>query len=379
MGMQAVNPFLPGFEYIPDGEPHVFGDRLYLFGSHDRFGGKKFCLNDYVVWSAPIDDLGNWRFDGTIYHKTQDPDNKDGKLEMWAPDVALGPDGRYYLYYCLANHPKIGVAVCDTPAGKYEFAGYVHDSSGVPYGLRSSDSLPFDPAVLVDDDGRIHLYAGQAPMSVSMAKWQEKTSKFSYHMELASNMLTLQSEPKPICPNVCNSTGTGFEGHEFFEANSIRKFNAKYYFIYASVLVHELCWSVSDNPDGGFQYGGTLISNGDIGLNGPVPKSFSVKNNLEFMNYIGNNHGSVEKIGDAYYVFYHRHTNRHMYSRQACADRIELRKEGGFSQTEMTSCGLNGAPLSGIGPAFSSTPRCNAALLIVCVLLQKCAEAARCR
>lgn len=25
---QAVNPFLPLGEYIPDGEPHVFGDRV---------------------------------------------------------------------------------------------------------------------------------------------------------------------------------------------------------------------------------------------------------------------------------------------------------------------------------------------------------------
>lgn len=45
---QAVNPYLPSYEYVPDGEPHVFGDRVYLYGSHDRFGGKRFCENDYV-------------------------------------------------------------------------------------------------------------------------------------------------------------------------------------------------------------------------------------------------------------------------------------------------------------------------------------------
>ena len=41
---QAMNPYLPLYEYIPDGEPHVFGDRIYVYGSHDRFDGKKFCL-----------------------------------------------------------------------------------------------------------------------------------------------------------------------------------------------------------------------------------------------------------------------------------------------------------------------------------------------
>ena len=49
---QAVNPYLPSYEYVPDGEPHVFNGRVYVYGSHDRFGGDDFCLNDYVCWSA---------------------------------------------------------------------------------------------------------------------------------------------------------------------------------------------------------------------------------------------------------------------------------------------------------------------------------------
>ena len=51
------NPYLPSYEYIPDGEPRVFDDRLYIYGSHDRFGGDGYCLNDYVCWSAPLADL----------------------------------------------------------------------------------------------------------------------------------------------------------------------------------------------------------------------------------------------------------------------------------------------------------------------------------
>ncbi len=69
MKFQAFNPYLPSWEYIPDAEPHVFGDRLYVYGSHDRFDGPLFCMNDYVCWSAPIDDLSQWRFEGTIYKK----------------------------------------------------------------------------------------------------------------------------------------------------------------------------------------------------------------------------------------------------------------------------------------------------------------------
>ena len=72
------------------------------------------------------------------------------------------------------------------------------------------------------------------------------------------------------------------------------------------------------------------------------------------MNYLGNTHGSLIKIKDDYYVFYHRQTNRHCHSRQACAERIIRNPDGTFSQAELTSCGLNGGPLKGEGkyPAY---------------------------
>ena len=75
---QAMNPYLPGWEYIPDGEPYVFEGRVYVYGSHDRFGGPLFCMNDYVCWSAPVEDLSAWRYEGVIYRKNQDPMNPSG-------------------------------------------------------------------------------------------------------------------------------------------------------------------------------------------------------------------------------------------------------------------------------------------------------------
>ena len=48
MKKQAYNPYLPLDTYIPDGEPHVFGDWIYVYGSHDRAGGTDYCQNDYI-------------------------------------------------------------------------------------------------------------------------------------------------------------------------------------------------------------------------------------------------------------------------------------------------------------------------------------------
>ena len=70
MKKQAVNPYLPLNGYIPDGEPHVFGDRVYVYGSHDAEGGNDFGVLDYEDWSAPVDDLSDWSCPGTAFAVT---------------------------------------------------------------------------------------------------------------------------------------------------------------------------------------------------------------------------------------------------------------------------------------------------------------------
>lgn len=52
MKKQAFNPYLPSWEYIPDGEPYVFGDRVYVYGSHDYFNGYVFCMRLCVLVSS---------------------------------------------------------------------------------------------------------------------------------------------------------------------------------------------------------------------------------------------------------------------------------------------------------------------------------------
>ena len=138
---QAVNPYLPSWEYVPDGEPRVFGDRLYVFGSHDRFNGRVYCMNDYVVWSAPLNDLSAWTSHGVTYRKTQDPSGDKKLRQLWAPDVTRGPDGRYYLFYSLSDTGVLSVAVSDEPGGQYEFIGHVSHRDGDPLAERSAQQV----------------------------------------------------------------------------------------------------------------------------------------------------------------------------------------------------------------------------------------------
>lgn len=353
MKHQAFNPFLPCHEYVPDGEPHVFGDRLYLFGSHDAFNGERFCQNDYVCWSAPVSDLSDWRYHGVIYRRDQDPMN-DGTHVMYAPDVARGADGRYYLYYTLDFICAVSVAVADAPEGPYEYYGVVRDTDGHVLGQRDGDVFQYDPGVLVDADGSVHLYSGVACENGPLEKrlgGVKRVMNASYHYRLDADMLTVISSGAPVAPGAARAVGTPYEGHAFFEASSIRRVNDTYYFIYSSTNSHELCYATADRPEGPFQYGGVLVSIGDIGLDGRVE-------DCQADNHLGTTHGSIAEVGGQWYVFYHRQSNDNQLSRQACAEKIAIAPDGSIAQAEVTSCGLNDGWLKGRG-SYEARIACN--------------------
>ena len=345
---QAFNPYLPQNEYIPDAEPYVFGDRVYIYGSHDRFGAPMFCMGDYVTYSAPIDDLSDWKYEGVIYRKNQDPKNKLGLRLLFAPDVVVGNDGRYYLYYAFDFMGIMGVAVADKPAGPFEFYGHVKHADGSLWGRRKGDSFPFDPGVLVDDDGRVYLYSGfYTPVPAIATGGIKLENRGGYVLELEQDMLTIKVEEKLLFPK----EGPGsFKNHEFFEASSIRKYDGKYYFVYSSRHNHELCYATSDRPTEGFEYKGTLVSNADVFWDGDA--------STRPLNYAGNTHGGLLKLGQDYYIFYHRQTNQSSYARQACAERLLKDEAGNFYQAEMTSCGLNAGSLNGEG-RYDARIACN--------------------
>lgn len=164
-------------------------------------------------------------------------------------------------------------------------------------------------------------------------------------IELEDDMLTVRGEAHRIVPSQFNSLNTGFDGHAFYEAASIRKINGVYYFIYSSQESNELCYATSASPDKDFKYGGTIISNGDVGYKGRAME--------DRLNMTANDHGSLECVNGQWYIFHHRQTHNSTFSRQACAEPVEILPDGSIPQVEMTSCGLNGGPLvpQGVYPA----------------------------
>lgn len=365
-----MNPFLPIEVCIPDGEPHVFEDRVYLYGSHDRLNGDKFCMEDYQVYSASVDDLSCWSTKGVSYRRDQDIRSKKGKLiQMYAPDCVKGNDGKYYLYYfaCGNNTTPFGpmsVAVSENPDGPFMYLSDIKRKDGTPL----LTYLTNDPAV-INDDGKIYLYYGWGLGRDFRNKLLKPLYNFvlsklchrSYKeiketkpsvlscacVPLEDDMYTIKEEPHAVLDSITTADKKSeLYKHPFYEAASIRKFDDIYYLIYSSGKNNELAYATSCYPDRDFKYEGVLISNSDLGYNG----------NKKMKMASGTIHGSVEKIKDKYYVFYHRCTNNTDFSRQACLEEIKM-KDHKFIQAEMTTSSAGGSlPTKG---KYSAAYCCN--------------------
>lgn len=344
MKKQIFNPYLPSYEYIPDGEPYVFGDRLYVYGSHDRFNGTCYCENDYVCWSAPISDLSDWNYEGVIYRVADHPEDELHKRTcLYAPDVIQGIDGRYYLYYSMSDSSIMSVAVCDTPAGRYQYYGDVQDREKRIVGYAEGDFYQFDPSIFRDDDGRLYLYSGFCPQR----QQDEKGRIFigAHVCELEQDMITIVDGPKVLIPREAECP----EGAKYFEAPSMRKINGIYYFVY-SARNTGLHYFYGKYPDRELVYGGRIHSTADVGING---------HSVEYPAYVlGNTHGGIVELNGQYYIFDHRHTNNSSFSRQGVAEPIFFDKSGHIMQAEATSCGLNGGSLR-TGGVYPSYIACN--------------------
>lgn len=316
-----ANPYLPNWEYIPNGEPRVFGDRVYIYGSHDHAASDAFCDNCLKVWSASVHDLDHWICHGEVFRTTDAPyhpadtDWTDGPL--YAPDV-VEKDGKYYLYAYIYGG-KGCIAVSDRPEGPFTLL------SQYEYGISDEvccNGWFIDPGVLVDDDGRVYAACG---------------FERSFMIELEENMYRTKDET--LIDNIIPADGD----FGFFEACSLRKIGKTYYFIYSGRPGSQLRYATSDSPMGPYTYRGIIIDNGEL-----YPA--------------GNNHGSICCINGQWYIFYHRMTNGTILSRRGCVERIQILEDGSIPQVEMTSLGFS----ESLNP-YEITPA-----EIACVLLGGC-------
>jgi len=257
----AQNPLIMN-QYTADPSARVFGDKVYVYPSHDiratpghgRPGW--FCMQDYHVFSSS--NLTDWTDHGMILSQYIVPWADSTAYSMWAPDC-IERNGKYYFYFPTivkggvnGKGFTVGVAVADKPDGPFKpQAGPIKSIHGI------------DPNVIIDKDGQAYLYWAQGQI---------------YGAKLKENMLELASEPVVLgeLPNKGLK-----EGPYLFEHNGT------YYLTYPHVenKIERLEYATGKSPLGPFKFTGVIMDEAPSGC--------------------WTNHQSIINFKGQWYLFYH--------------------------------------------------------------------------
>lgn len=279
---RADNPIVQT-SYTADPAPVVYGDRLYLYTSHDEdvTVDNFYTMINWRLYST--EDMVNWTDHGSPAGLDTFSWSTDS---AWAPQ-AISRNGKYYLYVPINNNTgaKIGVAVSDTIVGQYT------DPLGRE--LAASGSGNIDPTVFIDDDGQAYMYWGNGTLR---------------YVRLNEDMISTAG-------SITNVDMPGFtEGPWFYKRESL------YYLVYAATSgTEKISYATSDSPTGPWTSRGDIMGPGST-----------------FTNHAG----IVDYKGHSYF-FYHNSAlpGGGDFKRSVCVEEFTYGADGSIPQLTMSTEG----------------------------------------
>lgn len=282
------NPVLPG----DFADPCIlqYRDTFYIYATT---GGEA------TVWRSL--DFKDWKLTKLNWPTSM------GLPDIWAPAVRQGIDGRFY-FYTAVNH-ALYAGVSDHPYGPFK-----NILGGDSVFIKNRQWWPkmhsIDADVFIDDDKQAYLYWG------SGFDFKDGVCAVG---RLYADMASFKEEPKLITPQ------------GYFEGPHMLKRNGLYYLMYSDGLYYDstykVRYAISNSPTGAFIEGKNspvLTSTLDGKISGP-------------------GHHYTIKLGDEYYIVYHRHSYPFYNGmRQVCMDKLEFENDGAIKKVTATQ---NGVPL----------------------------------
>ena len=343
--VNAQNPYLPLWEHVPDGEPRVFEDpdqpgkyRAYIIGSHD-VNYSAYCGPDIRMWSAPVEDLSQWRDEGPIFSWFV-----NGQWDtMYAPDLVVTTDRKtgkktYWLYPHSRGNGRIAM-VCkgDRPNGPFTPVNLTPDGTRCVQG----SLIDFDPSVFIEnitdkkdkdyDKGfRAYVFYG---FQHSTACELDQNTMYSKRpgTDLIDPFIPAVSADGRLLDRAGSEYKALYKGQDpkdfnFFEASSIRQVGNKYVMVFSGYSGKEyglgntnsaLRYAYGDSPLGPWRSGGVLVDSRGVVLNVDGSKLITT-------NAGHNTHGSLQEINGQWYVFYHRPPRGFGNARQAMVAPVKI-------------------------------------------------------
>ena len=291
------NPLIK-HKFTADPAGLVHNGKVYIYAGHDQCPAPKerYEMNEWLVFSSS--DMKTWT-EHPIPLKPSDFSWAKG--DAWASQV-IERDGKFYWYVAVSHgtiHGKaIGVAVSDSPTGPFRDArgsALITNDMTTEYTKISWDDI--DPTVIIDDDGQAYLFWGNTQC---------------YYAKLKKNMIELDG---PIMP-VKNLP-------RFTEAPWIHKYKGWYYLSYASEFPEKICYAMSRNINGPWEYKGILN---------------------EIAGNSNTNHQSIIEFKNNWFFIYHNgsiNTQGGSFRRSVCIDRLFYNNDGTIKRINMTTEGIN--------------------------------------
>lgn len=328
-GLDDTNPLMTQ-RFGADPYAMVYEDRVYFYMTADSFeydAAGNIKENSYSTINKinviSTDDMINFTDHGSIYAAGAGGAAKWAR-NSWAPAAAwkmIDGKPKFFLYFADAGG-GIGVLTSDSPTGPFT------DPLGKGLITRNTPNCAnvlwlFDPAVLVDDDGKAYIYfGGGVPQDKISAPGTGRVA------QLGDDMISIVGEPVAL------------DVPYLFEDSGIHKYGNKYYYTYCSN------WQV--DKAGTDKYGFTnaeIISMESDSPMGPfVFKEKILENPGKYCGLYGNNHHCVFSFKDEWYITYHTRMLEkkmgveHGY-RATSVDKFEMGADGTIGVIKQTTNG----------------------------------------
>ena len=283
-------------KYLGDPAAIVHENTLYIYAGHDECPPPEqyYLMKEWVILSTK--DMKNFTEHS---HKLQANSFKWSKGEAWAGQV-IERNGKFYWYVTVEHGTipgkSIGVAVADSPVGPFKDA---HGSAIITNDMTTEQTQIFwddiDPTVFIDNDGQAYLCWGNTQC---------------YIAKLKDNMIELDG---PIIP---------IDLPRFTEAPWLHKRNGWYYLSYASEFPEKICYAMSRNINGPWEYKGVLN---------------------ELAGNSNTNHQAIVEFGGQWYFIYHNGGINHQggsFRRSICIDNLYYNPDDTMKRVVMTTEGI---------------------------------------
>ncbi len=328
-GVENCNPIIEQ-HYGADPNVLIYDDTVYFYMTADAYeysAAKEIKENSYSkirsIYVVSTKDMINFTDHGEIVIGGRDGAASWAK-NSWAPAAAwkmIDGKPKFFLYFA-DNGGGIGVVCADSPVGPFR------DELGKGLIRRDMENCGnvewlFDPAVLVDDDGKAYIYFGGGVPQGKAA--HPMTARCA---QLGDDMMSLVDVPTVI------------DAPYLFEDSGIHKYNDTYYYTY--------CSNFSVDDAGKEEYG---IENGEICVMesksplGPFTfKERILRNPGYYYEVGGNNHHAVFQFKDQWYITYHTRMLEkaqgvlHGY-RSTSIDEFTMGEDGTIGDIPMTNNG----------------------------------------